>query len=92
MACDNGGRYDTKSRMLNGRVVREYAGGGEAGRLVADMNAIHRADREAVASARRTERARLDDQDANISELCRLVDLGAYATLIVADFRQHHRG
>jgi hypothetical protein len=42
MAWDKDGRYYTRSRLVNGQVVREYVGGGEAGALIADLDAIER--------------------------------------------------
>jgi hypothetical protein len=41
------GRYDTRSRKVNGRVVREYYSAGEAAELAAQIDALDRADREA---------------------------------------------
>ena len=45
MGWDKGGRYYTRSRRENGRVVREYIGGGRAGAIVAQFDAIHRDQR-----------------------------------------------
>jgi hypothetical protein len=88
----NQGRYYTRSRKVNGRVVREYIGGGEAGELAAQIDAANRADREAARDARRAEQARLKALDAPLNVLNDLADLLAHAALLAAGFHQHRRG
>lgn len=85
------GRYYTRSRKVNGRVVREYIGIGELAELAAQMDAINRADREAEREARRVEKAELEALDAPLNELNELADLLARAVLVAAGFRQHKR-
>ena len=85
------GRYYTRSRKRNGRVVREYIGGGEVALLIAQMDAIDRDERKAKAAAWRAEKARLDAQEASVAELCSLADLVARAALTAAGYHQHHR-
>ena len=58
------GRYDTRSRKVNGRVVREYYGAGEAAELAAQIDPLDRADREAEREARRAEKAELEALNA----------------------------
>jgi hypothetical protein len=45
------GRYYTRSRKVNGRVVREYLGTGEAAKQAARLDAITRQEREARRAA-----------------------------------------
>jgi hypothetical protein len=86
------GRYYTRSKKINGRVVREYIGSGEEAELAAQVDAIKRTDREAEREARRVEKAELDALDAPLNELNDLADQLARAALMAAGFRQHKRG
>jgi hypothetical protein len=86
------GRYYTRSRKANGRVVREYVGSGEAAELAAQMDATNRAKRETEREARRAEKAELDALDARVTELDELADQLAHAALMAAGFHQHKRG
>jgi hypothetical protein len=86
------GRYYTRSRKVNGHVVREYVGTG----LVAELASLH--DAEARAQ-RLAERERLQQDAARwasattpLKELSQLLDGLAAAALIAAGYHQHHRG
>ena len=63
MGWDKGGRYYTHSRREGGRVVREYVGGGTAGRLASQFDGIEREKREIERTA-----ARADDFPAALRE------------------------
>jgi hypothetical protein len=86
------GRYYTRSRKVNGRVVREYFGAGREAALVARMDALQREQREAERAARRAKRAELEALDAPLNELNDLADLLAHAALVAAGFHRHKRG
>ena len=64
-----GGWYYTRSRRINGRVVREYVGGGLRGELAAAEDARKRAVREAQRKARAEEQQRLNRQDVPLEKL-----------------------
>jgi hypothetical protein len=87
MAWDKG-RYYTRSRKVNGRVVREYLGTGEAAEQAARQDAGTRQERE----ARRAAMSELAALDAPLDDLTELTDLLARAALAAAGYRQHHRG
>ena len=89
---ERGGLYYTRSRKVNGRVVREYVGGGALGELAALMDAEERQRREAEVAAWREEREHLEELAGLVDELCEAVETVARATLLAAGFRQHIRG
>ncbi len=87
-----GGRYYTRSRKVNGRVVREYVGGGAIGQLAARLDAQDRA-------SRRAERAQFDiltfEAEAvgeALAELDGICETLARCALLAAGYHRHHRG
>src|SRR4051812_41880105 len=86
------GCYYTRSKKVNGRVVREYFGCGEVGELVAQMDALDRQEREIERDIARRKRADQDALDAQMDQLNELADLLAGAALMVAGYRRHNRG
>ena len=86
------GRYYTRSKKVNGRVVREYVGAGELGALAAELDAIEREQREMEALECRSQRDQAAEQDAQLDEFGEKCDLLVTATLVAAGYRRHHRG
>jgi hypothetical protein len=86
------GRYYTRSRKVNGRVVREYIGTGPAAELAARMDALERESRRLKAQETRRQQDDLDALDAKLEILCERADLVARAALLAAGFHQHKRG
>jgi hypothetical protein len=86
------GRYYTRSRKVNGRVVREYVGTGEVAEMAAEIDALGREGRALAAIQRRLDRAELDDLDDDVLALIDITDLLARAALAAAGYGQHHRG
>jgi hypothetical protein len=87
----NGRRYYYRSRRENGRVIREYVGGGERGRLAAEADA---AARRAAATARRSHREieqPIEELEIQLAEVAKLVDITVTCELLVAGWNCHHR-
>jgi len=86
------GRYYTRSKKVNGRVVREYIGAGRLAELAAQLDAIKRKQREDEGAACRAKRAELNALDGPVNDLCEVAELVARAALVAAGYRQHKRG
>ncbi len=89
---ERGGFYYTRSRKVNGRVVREYVGGGVLGELAAQMDAEDRQRREEEAAAWKEEREQIEALEASVEELYEAAEVLAKAALLAAGYHQHKRG
>ena len=87
-----GWRYYTRSRRVDGKVVREYVGGGAEGAEAAAADVQRRAQRKAQAQALRAEALQHAEAVAPLDDLCRLTDLLMEATLLSLNYHQHARG
>ena len=87
-----GGRYYTRSKKVNGRVVREYVGTGLVGELAAAGDARARAERQAQQAAWRADQERIESAIAPLEEFCDVVETLARGSLLVAGYHRHHRG
>jgi hypothetical protein len=86
------GRYYTRSVKINGRVIRQYIGGGLLGALAARMDAADRRKRRRALADQRRPKADLGELDDELRTLARLTDLAAHVALLAAGYHQHHRG
>jgi hypothetical protein len=86
------GRYYTRSRKVNGRIIREYVGTGLVAELAAQQDAEARVQRLAERKRLQGEAVRWASAAAALTELSRLLDGLTAAALIAAGYHQHHRG
>jgi hypothetical protein len=86
------GRYYTRSKKVNGRVVREYVGTGRVAELAAQLDTLEREKRKVDAQELRDEKDELAALDADIKNLSESIDLVARAALLATGYRQHKRG
>jgi hypothetical protein len=86
------GRYYTRSRKVNGRIIREYVGAGLIGELAAQQDAEERAQRLAEREQLQYEATRWASAAAPLTQLSQLLDGLTAAALIAAGYHQHHRG
>lgn len=86
------GRYYTRSRKVNGRVVREYVGTGPVAEFSAAHDADERARRTAEAARARGERERLAREEEPVAALDAAVATLTKAALVLAGYHQHDRG
>jgi hypothetical protein len=86
------GRYYTRSKRVDGRVVREYLGTGRVAELAAQLDALERGKRQLAAQAQRGEKAERAALAAECKTLTETADLVACAALLAAGYHQHKRG
>jgi|SRR6516225_259193 hypothetical protein len=92
MGWDKDGRYYTRSRKVNGRVVREYCGGGSIGQICADVDADRRVRREAERAAQKLEKSQLEAMEEDVQSFCKIADQVARAALLAVGYHCHKRG
>ena len=86
------GLYYTRSKKVNGRVVREYIGTGYVADLTAEVDTFKKEQRSLEAAELRYEKAELAFFDDVIKTLEETTDLAVRAALTAAGYRQHKRG
>jgi hypothetical protein len=85
---ERGGSYYTRSRKVDGRVVREYVGGGITGEIAAESDRIERERREVEALRVKQEKARLDALGSPVLELCEATKILTEANLVAGGYRR----
>ncbi len=83
------GRYYTRSRRRDGKVVREYIGNGPAAELAAELDRREREERGKRRGTERQTRQKLADQDSPLKALHDDVEALARCALLVAGFHCH---
>ena len=86
------GRYYTRSKRVNGRVVRAYLGSGKAVEARAELDALDRQERKRQEESFRAACERLDAAERAAAEFSALVDTLAQGVLVAAGYLQHNRG
>jgi len=84
-----GGSYYTRSRKANGRVTREYIGGGLAGKMAAEADRRERERRAAEALEAKQEREKVEALVAPVVELGEATDIVVRAHLVAAGYRRY---
>jgi hypothetical protein len=85
---ERGGRYYTRSRREDGRVVREYVGGA-LGELAALRDAQERRRRKEADERGRAFVNQAEELAAPVLELCEAADVLLRAHLVAAGFAKH---
>ena len=87
-----GGRYYTRSRRVNGRVVREYVGAGKVGELAAQLDAIDREHRLHLAELKKQRREENSESDNLLKALEHITNSIGHGAMLLAGYHQHNRG
>jgi hypothetical protein len=84
-----GGAYYTRSRWKDGKVVREYVGGGVIGRLASRQDELERLQREQKAARRRKEREGLERSAGFLGKLDEAAEVLMRAELLASGCHKH---
>jgi len=82
-------RYYTRSRWVDGRVVREYIGSGPAAEIAALEDEYKRQQREEEAASWKEEKERLEASAAFLGELAQVSEVLLRAQLLASGFHKH---
>ena len=89
---ERGGLYYTRSKKVDGEVVREYIGSGILGQFAAMEDERQREEKRKKAAFEREERERLEKALAPVEELDEVAEVLARATLLAGGYHRHKRG
>jgi hypothetical protein len=84
--------YYTRSTRYEGRVLRQYVGGGDVGEAAAAADRERRAARDAEREARRSTISRLAEVDRQVAVLCEAAETATRACLLLGGYLRHDRG
>lgn len=87
-----GGRYYTRSRRVNGRIVREYIGSGRIAELAAQLDELDREERELERFQLQHEKAQAEAFAAPVIDLHDMAELIARGALLAAGYHRHKGG
>lgn len=86
---ERGSWYYTRSRRADGRVVREYVGGGELGALAELMDQEEREERLQASKDWKAEKERLSGLDARLGDVDTACRRLVAACLLLSGYHQH---
>src|SRR4051812_44563010 len=87
-----GGReYYYRKEREGSRVRSVYVGGGETARLIAQLEAMRSDEREGKRILSRMEREQLEEQEAEVTRVCSIVETLTTAALLSTGFHTHRR-
>jgi hypothetical protein len=86
---ERGGLYYTRSRKVDGRVVREYFGTGPLAEIVAEGDELERLQKEEEAAYRKEERERLEQSAGLLRELEEAAEVLTRAELLASGCHEH---
>ena len=86
---ERGSRYYTRSRKVDGRVVREYVGGGFIGELAARFDEAEREKRKIKAAMVRLESERVEALVDPVVDLCEVAEILCRAALVDGGYRRY---
>ena len=89
---ERGGLYYTRSRKVNGEVVREYIGSGVLGQVAAMEDERKREQERQRVAFEREERERLEEALTPVEELDETAEVLARSVLLAGGYHQHKRG
>jgi hypothetical protein len=87
-----GRRYYTRSVRRDGRVVRQYVGGGDVGEAAAAADRDRRAAGDADREAMRVTLSRLAEVDGQVDALSKVTETATRAVLLMSGYHRHDRG
>jgi hypothetical protein len=82
----------THSHRKSGRIVREYYGGGELGRLAAEVDNLARQTRRIEREERAAEHDRIAAIEDPVVAFGQAVDVAITCELLAAGYHRHDRG
>ena len=85
------GKFYYRSRRVQGRVVKEYVGGGEAGHQAAAADQASRKSRRQAVWLGKEENKDVDDLVVQLNEFGTLLDQVLTCQLLCAGWKKHHR-
>jgi hypothetical protein len=85
---ERGSSYYTRSRKVDGLLIREYVGGGVLGEIAALEDTYERRRREEETAYWKEESERLESLTAPVEAFCEVAEIMARAHLVAGGYRR----